>query len=265
MTTITSHFTTSISPPPENNAMQPCTVCHRQISGPDRQNHMGGHILRKLRGVVENEGNNPGTVSFIHCGTSSSTGLNMYQVSMMFPCGFCGQLTDQRSHCQLQPIKGGKVYSGCSQVYNFQIAAASKISKQKACTNVPLQCRFCAELHWKYNMVFHLRLKHPRWEENVSEKEREGFRCKILIDTEEETKLGIPEDLHGHWVDASEVYDTRRMGILPNTSGQHGDSPRRLRQPAPPPGQTQSVPFQLYSGINTARSPPARNTANVFV
>jgi len=133
---------------------------------------------------------------------------------MVFPCGFCSQSTDQQSHCQLQPMKAGKAHSGCSQVYNFQIAAASKISKQKACTNVPLQCRFCTELHWKYNMVFHLQLKHPRWEENVNEQERDDFHRKILIDTEEETKLGIPDNLHGR-VNASDVYDARRMGTLP--------------------------------------------------
>jgi len=54
----------SISPPSAANAPQACRVCRRQISGPDRQNHMGGHIIRALRGVDEHSENAdmPGSV-----------------------------------------------------------------------------------------------------------------------------------------------------------------------------------------------------------
>ena len=62
--TFIDHSTTSIAPPPSNSAVYPCTICHRQIGGPDRQNHMGGHILRRLRGVAEDfDGNTLGSVS----------------------------------------------------------------------------------------------------------------------------------------------------------------------------------------------------------
>jgi hypothetical protein len=47
------HSTTSIAVP-SSDAPQGCRVCSRQVSGPDRQSHMGRHILRKLRGVNEN-------------------------------------------------------------------------------------------------------------------------------------------------------------------------------------------------------------------
>ena len=53
-----------ITPPSAANGPQACNICRRQVSGPDRQNHMGGHILRKLRGIVEHSENfNMGSVS----------------------------------------------------------------------------------------------------------------------------------------------------------------------------------------------------------
>ena len=45
------HSTMEISPPSLSDAPQACRICRLQVSGPDRQNHMGRHILHKLRGV----------------------------------------------------------------------------------------------------------------------------------------------------------------------------------------------------------------------
>ena len=50
------HSTTTITiASAGNNAPQPCHICSRQVSGPDRQNHMGRHILHTLRGVKEDK------------------------------------------------------------------------------------------------------------------------------------------------------------------------------------------------------------------
>ncbi|KAF9522599.1 hypothetical protein CPB83DRAFT_745856, partial [Crepidotus variabilis] len=97
-----------------------CSICRRLVAGPEQQNHMGGHILRKIRDVAE-----PDLIK---------------TVSNEFPCGFCGQYT--KGTCILS-IAAGKAQSTCSQAYNFRISAASKIFKSKPCTNVPIQCPFC--------------------------------------------------------------------------------------------------------------------------
>ncbi|KAJ7699599.1 hypothetical protein B0H17DRAFT_1129209 [Mycena rosella] len=45
-------FHSVAAPAPKNNR-RPCRVCQRNIAGPDRQKHMGKHILLALRGVKE--------------------------------------------------------------------------------------------------------------------------------------------------------------------------------------------------------------------
>lgn len=63
LTTQVEHIITSIPPPSAASAPQACGICRRQVSGPDRQNHMGRHILQKLRGVAELPGDiNMGSV-----------------------------------------------------------------------------------------------------------------------------------------------------------------------------------------------------------
>ena len=49
------HSTTTITVASAGNAPKPCRICSRQVSGPDRQNHMGRHILQTLRGVKEDQ------------------------------------------------------------------------------------------------------------------------------------------------------------------------------------------------------------------
>lgn len=40
---------------PSSDAPQWCGVCSCQVSGPDRQSHIGHHILQKLRGMEKNQ------------------------------------------------------------------------------------------------------------------------------------------------------------------------------------------------------------------
>jgi hypothetical protein len=50
---LVEHSTIAIPAPAAANAPQACCICGHQVAGPDRQNHMGGHILRRLRDVEE--------------------------------------------------------------------------------------------------------------------------------------------------------------------------------------------------------------------
>jgi len=211
---------TTIAAPSTGNAPKPCNICRRQVSGPDRQNHMGRHILCKLRDVIE-------------------TGENLGTVSMQYPCGFCGQ-SSINGACHLR-IVSGKAVSSCAHAYDFRISSASKISKQKPCTNVPIACKFCHDVHWKYNMRHHLQECRLSWESNTTSPEVNDFSGKISITNEEETKLGIPEESQGHSVVALEAYDARRSHSVLPIHDSHGDSPRRPRRttpvqhPYPPP------------------------------
>lgn len=48
---VVQHSTTAISPPLDGAAPQLCRVCGEKVAGPNRQNHMGRHILRSQRGL----------------------------------------------------------------------------------------------------------------------------------------------------------------------------------------------------------------------
>jgi hypothetical protein len=52
-TNLVEHSTIAIPAPAAANAPQACCICGHQVAGHDRQNHMGGHILRRLRDVEE--------------------------------------------------------------------------------------------------------------------------------------------------------------------------------------------------------------------
>jgi hypothetical protein len=157
-------------------------------------------------------------------------------------------------HRIFKNAKTQKAISSCLQAYNFKICAASKISDKKPSTNVPIQCRLCGEVHWKYNIRRHLQERHPSWETNMSATEFKTFSDNILISSDEETRLGISENLHGCSIVMSEVYDNRRMNALPTVRDIRGDSPRRTRQSVPiytvPPPFTllyQTAPLPLIT------------------
>jgi len=153
--------------------------------------------------------------------------LDVIQVSNVYPCGFCGQ-SSLNGACSLR-IQSGKAISTCSCAYDFKIHAASKISKQKACTNVPIQCKFCSDIHWKYNIHRHLQERHPSWESNVTGEVQE-FREKIMITDEEENRLNIPEEKRG-WsaIIYADAHDLRRLNQIPSIRDSRTDSPRRPR------------------------------------
>ncbi|KAJ6597294.1 hypothetical protein B0H10DRAFT_1647351, partial [Mycena sp. CBHHK59/15] len=99
-----------------------CRICRKIITGADRQNHMGRHILLLMRDVDED---------------NLTT-----EVAKSFPCGFCGQEISGSS-CRVAIVSGKKVNSSCPDSYSFQITAALKPSAAKPCTNVPMKCDLC--------------------------------------------------------------------------------------------------------------------------
>lgn len=186
---IIEHSTIHIPAPIATNAPQACSICGHQVAGPDWQNHMGGHILHRLRGILENFENMGSTVwpaDFVIYLVQSLLTVFL-QVSMLYPSGFCAQ-SSLNGAC-LVCIQSGKMISTCSCAYDFRIAPASKISKQKACTNIPIQCKIsgCLDVHWKYDLYRHLQERHPFWEHNTTNE----FCEQIMITNEEENKLNI--------------------------------------------------------------------------
>ena len=161
-------------------------------------------------------------------------------------------------------IQSGKaVAANCENAYDFRISAAAKISKQKACTNVPIECLICNDVHWKYNMRRHLQERHPSWETNIAPgRNLHEFCTKITITNEEEARLGIPEEYQGRSVVAQAAYDACRSQHLPSTRDIHGDSPRRPRHARF--RDTSPLPFSL--SYNTERvsnmTPTLHNTDN---
>ncbi|KAJ7863816.1 hypothetical protein B0H14DRAFT_2268529, partial [Mycena olivaceomarginata] len=93
-----------------------CRICEKQVKDTDRQMHVGQHILNSMRGVKDSSA----------------------KVTTELPCGFCGG-PSTGDKCRIQ-IKSGKADSTCPSAYAFQIAAASKFSDKRPCTNVPIKC-----------------------------------------------------------------------------------------------------------------------------
>ena len=114
--------------------------------------------------------------------------------------------------------------SSCTHAYEFRISSASKVSKQKPCTNIPITCKFCLEVHWKYNIQCHLQERHPSWKSAPAPAEVESFSSKISI-THEEKRLGIPDGLVGHSIFRANAPDVRRSQNLPQIYDSHGESP----------------------------------------
>lgn len=64
----------------------------------------------------------------------------------------------------------------------------------------------------------------------MSTTEFKTFSDSISISSDEETRLGISENLHGCSIVMNKVYDNCRMNVLPTVHDIRGDSPQRTRQ-----------------------------------
>ncbi|KAJ7472397.1 hypothetical protein B0H11DRAFT_2196011 [Mycena galericulata] len=167
-----------------NTDRQKCRMCNEHVKDKDRQTHIGHHILKSVLGVIEDD-------------VESA-------VSTDYPCGTCGGPSTNES-CHIQ-IKSGKAHSNCPSMYAFQIAAASKFSENRPCTNIPIRCTLgCDETHWKYNFPQHLQTRHPSWIQLISP----PFLSQIQISQAEQRALGIPEAKMVDWL-ASDSRDQPR-------------------------------------------------------
>ncbi|KAF8229202.1 hypothetical protein L208DRAFT_1402529 [Tricholoma matsutake] len=122
---------------------------------------------------------------------------------MQYPCGFCTQSSLNRA-CSVH-IQTGKAISTCSRAYDFKISPASRISKQKACTNVPIQCKFCPNIHWKNDTLLGKAMRPQELNE---------FCEKITITNEEENRLKIPESKQG-WSTVIYTDISRQTSFVP--------------------------------------------------
>ncbi|KAJ7477582.1 hypothetical protein FB451DRAFT_1032912 [Mycena latifolia] len=157
-----------------------CYQCHVLIKPDEARAHVGGHILRAMRGVKEQD---------LH-----------ERVSLANPCGFCG-----RADCAVDIVKSGKTYkttSTCIRQHPFAYGHAKKYSAATPSTNVPISCELCAIIpprktrpaFWKYSILPHIQSTHPRhWDDfnggpcDLSQE----FTNKIAISREELNAFGI--------------------------------------------------------------------------
>ena len=77
-----------------------------------------------------------------------------------YPCGFCGLACT----CTIQLKKTSQHHSGphsdCDYFYKLSLASAAKQTARSPCTNIPVQCTNCDQVHWKYNMATHFQDRH---------------------------------------------------------------------------------------------------------
>ncbi|KAK6987897.1 hypothetical protein R3P38DRAFT_3229735 [Favolaschia claudopus] len=138
-------------------------MCGKTVKDPDRQHHIGEHILKALRGVKEVSARVP--------------------VSTSYPCGACG------GTCSIS-IKNKKADSECPSAYPFLISTTKKFLPTRPCTNVPVMCAMpdCKQIHWKYNFKQHMEERHPGWEGHTAN----DFIDEIRISSAEQLELKIP-------------------------------------------------------------------------
>ncbi|PPQ85906.1 hypothetical protein CVT24_006516 [Panaeolus cyanescens] len=213
------HEVKSIQPPVSSTTKVPCNICKTPVASSDRQNHMGIHILRMYRGIEEPQP------------TEQS-------VSKDYPCGFCGQST-----------VGGSCF----------IAAASKLSRSKPCTNVPIQCTMCQDIHWKYNIRRHLALQHQNWKSTRNPSDVQAFEDHIAISADEERLLLKTKNQNQveKQIVSYSTSDERRLSMNTSIRDRHGESPRRSRIATPP--RLQGDTSSMIQPLDFSKTPQQNN------
>ncbi|KAJ7703986.1 hypothetical protein B0H17DRAFT_1228185 [Mycena rosella] len=123
---------------------------------------VGTHILRSMSGVQEDESVSPSMTN---------------------------------GGCTISIRSGNKASSSCPEAYEFAIKSALTSTAAHPCTNAPIRCILCADVHWKYNMEEHLRDRHPKWELTKSRVDRENFSAMFGISELERRNLDAVEVL----------------------------------------------------------------------
>ncbi|KAI0783374.1 hypothetical protein C8Q75DRAFT_810958 [Abortiporus biennis] len=153
--------------------------------------HMGAHILRSLRNVLEK--------------------IPLKQpIGKQMPCGFCGTSGDSKCEVYMKISAQRKtIECKCKYAHSYQYARAEKGSNRTPCRNVPIICRLCHSLgnlrskdkgffqaYWRYNFEEHFEQIHPEYN---SPQQPFGTRLmpadiwqQMEISESEESALGIP-------------------------------------------------------------------------
>jgi hypothetical protein len=126
--------------------------------------------------------------------------------------------------CTIGIRSGNKATSTCPEVYEFAIKSASTSSGAHPCTNSPIRCILCQDVHWKYNMEQHLRDRHPKWELTKSREDREAFSSTFAISDLERRNLGVVE------------VSPPSLGQSESADGSVGDARGQKRLPVSPAG-----------------------------
>ncbi|KAK7471312.1 hypothetical protein VKT23_002721 [Stygiomarasmius scandens] len=166
-----------------------CFLCGAKLQLSKMRNHVGGHILRNLRSVEDQ---------------------NLTENVGEDACGFCG-----RNGCRTQFLhnkKGGfSITSTCQYHYsNMNYKKARESTKTMPCSNVPIHCTLCPvtasgqpRTIWKYHAMYHIVTEHGT--DNGFPHIPGELMVNMFISRAEEKLLGIPDDSTSQWRDENEV------------------------------------------------------------
>ena len=175
----------------------PCLICKKLIVLHQMHNHVGFHILRKLR----------------------NTSDQVFQPVGEIPCGFCGLdgcITQLATSFSKKKHGQTTIVSTCLYHHSkMNYKAASVFSQKSPCTNIPIQCSICPptssgspQTIWKYNAVNHFIIKHSNSDHSPSIPG--DFLVQIVIRMAEEKAMGIQE---------RDTVDYRERVAIPDSDG----------------------------------------------
>ncbi|KAI6008633.1 hypothetical protein PISMIDRAFT_690710 [Pisolithus microcarpus 441] len=163
-----------------------CPRCNESTDDP--RSHVGGHILRSIRGVEE---------------------VVVSPVDHLFPCGFCGRSQLQHPDCMIKVKitgRGVEMDTRCPYQVQIKFAYAEKGSKKRPCRNIPVVCPLCPlpprsrqtdwrDGVWRYNMEQHLNFYHSEYAhpgKDAGLPLPSDVATATLLDPREEEACGVP-------------------------------------------------------------------------
>ncbi|KAJ7429781.1 hypothetical protein B0H11DRAFT_2257746 [Mycena galericulata] len=209
-----------------------CLYCS-EVPG-NWRGHMGGHILRKIRGAGEVEREKKDKKAGI---------IESYpEVGEPYPCGFCGRSGQTDCTITMKPKGDGfEIHTKCRYAVTFQYASANKGSATTPSRNIPVICYLCPKPDgryptfpavWRYNMAQHLLDQHSEY---ASPLQPEGtplpFKVweNARVDKAEEKALGVEISPEFTQFSARDEADMRGEKRAHTSSAQSGAKRGRSR------------------------------------
>ncbi|EDR04579.1 uncharacterized protein LACBIDRAFT_330513 [Laccaria bicolor S238N-H82] len=176
---------------------RPCHICNKILHINEMRNHVGIHILKACRDVVD---------------------LVVKEIGAD-ACGWCG-----RDGCKTQLVESKntvKITSNCEYHYEkMQYKAAGRPTNLKPCTNIPLNCTICPPASngqlvtfWKYEFITHMVDKHLLQDDELPSLPLQLW-ATTHISRWEELKMGIPVDSTDEWRDVNQVLDSDDVNVI---------------------------------------------------